>query len=139
MHLISVAQDLSLSVQQIPKLNSRSQLTQTNLKIQSNVLATVVERNNWATDLVKAGLQILLLPHPKDVVDVAVVQIEYWFTGAVVRITSLSQSTSDTKVATAVDVRDFEGGFAFDRLGKASVVFLSKDVIDELLVSPDVD
>lgn len=56
-----------------------------------------------------------------------------------VRITSLAQSTSDTEVAAAVDVGYGEAGLAFDRLGKAGVVFLSKDVVDELLVRPNID
>ena len=77
----------------------------------------------------QAGFEILLLPHPEDVVDVAMVEVEYRLAGAVVRITSLSESTSNTEVTASVDVGN----------GKASVVLLGEDVVDELLIGPDVD
>jgi len=73
------------------------------------------------------------------VVDVAVVEVEHGFTGAVVRITSLAQCTANAEVAAAVDVGDREGSLALDCTGKASVVLRSHDLVDELLVGPDVD
>ena len=137
--LVSVAKEFTLSIQKIPQLDNRRQLAQTNLKVQSNVLATVVERNDRATNLVKAVLQVLLLPHREDVVDVAVVEVEDGFTGAVVRITSLSQCTANAEVTTAVDVGYREGSLALDCTGKASVVLRSHDLVDELLIGPHVD
>ena len=67
------------------------------------------------------------------------VEVEYRLAGAVVRITSLSESTSDTEVTASVDVGNGEAGLAFNGPGKASVVLLGEDVVDELLVRPDVD
>jgi hypothetical protein len=99
----------------------------------------VVERNNRATDLVQASFEILLLPHPEDVVDVAMVEEEYRLAGAVVCITSLSESTSNTEVTASVDVGNGEVSLAFNGPGKASVVLLGEDVIDELLIGLDVD
>ena len=87
----------------------------------------------------QAGFEILLLPHPEDVVDVAMVEVEYRLAGAVVRITSLSESTSNTEVTASVDVGNGEASLAFNGPGKASVVLLGEDVVDELLVRPDVD
>lgn len=137
--LVGVAQGASLSIQQILELNSRRKLTKANFKVKGDIFTTVVERNDRATDLVQAGFEILLLPHPEDVVDVAMVEVEYRLTGAIVRITSLSESTSDTEVTASVDVRNGEAGLAFNSPGKASVVLLGEDVVDELLVRPDVD
>jgi hypothetical protein len=73
------------------------------------------------------------------VVNVAVVKVEDRLAGALVRITSLSESTSDTEVTASMDVRNVETGFAFNGPGKASVILLGEDVVDELLVGPDVD
>jgi hypothetical protein len=138
MYLVSVAQQFADRVQQLAELDRRRQLAQVNFKIQSDILATVIERNDWATDFVEALRQVLLLPRPEDVLNVTMVEVEQWFTWAVLRITSLAKLASNTKVAAAVDVALGEIGFAFNPIGKLGVVYCIKNNIDGLLVGPEV-
>lgn len=138
MHLVSVAQQFADRVQQLAELDRWCQLAQVNFKIQSDILATVIERNNWATNFIEALRQVLLLPRPEYVLNVTVVEVEERFTWAVFRITSLAELASDTKVAAAVNVTLGEIGFAFNPIGKLGVVYCVKNHIDGLLVGPEV-
>jgi hypothetical protein len=138
MYLVSVAQQFADRVQQLAEFDRGRQLAQVNFKVQSDILATVIERNNRATNFVEALRQVLLLPRPEDVLNVAMVEVEEWFTRAVLRITSLAKLATNTKVAAAVDVALGEICFAFNPIGKLGVVYCVKNHIDGLLIGPEV-
>ena len=67
-----------MRVQQALERSIASKLANIDLKVEGNVLATIVERLDRAANLVVASPSILLLPRPKDVVQVTVVQVEEW-------------------------------------------------------------
>ena len=49
-------------IQQIVQRGIPRQPTHVDLEIQRDILSTVVKRDNWPSDLVKSGLEVLLLP-----------------------------------------------------------------------------
>ena len=60
-----------LLVQEVFERNVACKRTNVDRKIQRNILATVVERLYWPSNLVETRLKILLLPFPKYAVQVA--------------------------------------------------------------------
>lgn len=74
--LVGVAERPPLGVKQILECYITGQLSNVNLEVQRDILTTVVISFDRATDLIEARLEIFLLPHPEDVVHIAVVHVE---------------------------------------------------------------
>jgi hypothetical protein len=74
--LVGVAECPSSSVQQILQRDVACQCSDVHFKVQRDVFATVVKWCDGTTDLIEARLEILLLPFPKDAVNVAMMKVE---------------------------------------------------------------
>jgi hypothetical protein len=74
--LICVAKRSALGVQQILERGIACQQPYVDLEVEGDILAAVVEGLDGPSDLVETSLQVLLLPLPEDVVDVAVVEVK---------------------------------------------------------------
>ena len=75
-----------MEIQSLLERDRRGNRRQVDLKVQSNILSTIVERDNRTTNLIQALLKVDILPLSEDTIEVAVVQVEQWVSGRVVCI-----------------------------------------------------
>lgn len=73
---VAVTQRPPLGVEQVLKCSIRGKLANVDLVVEGHIDASIIESIDGAADLVVASREILLLPLPKDTVEVAVVEIE---------------------------------------------------------------
>ena len=84
--IIRVAESVTMEIQSLLERDRRGNRRQVDLKVQSNILSTIVERDNRTTNLIQALLKVDILPLSEDTIEVAVVQLEQWVSGRVVCI-----------------------------------------------------
>jgi hypothetical protein len=77
--IVRVAENIATGVQQLLKGRVSGKRTNIHSKVKRNVCTAVVHGLDGATDLMQAGFEVLLLPFPKNAVEVAVVKIEEGF------------------------------------------------------------
>lgn len=73
---VRVAEEITLSVQELLQSNARSNVAKIDLEIKCKLHSTVIEWSDGAANLVKTPCKVLLLPGPQDTVEVAVMQVE---------------------------------------------------------------
>jgi hypothetical protein len=73
---VTIAQSITLSIEQAFKRSIRRKLANTYLEVQSNILPTIIKRRNRTTDLMEASRQVFILPLPKDTIEIAVIKEE---------------------------------------------------------------
>lgn len=74
--LIGITQRLSLSIQQVFERGITCELAHVDLKVQRHILSAVVKWHNRSTNLAQSCYQVLLLPLPKDVVEISMMEVE---------------------------------------------------------------
>lgn len=74
--VIGVAEVIPMSVEELLQGAIWSKCTNVDLEVKGNILATEFQGFNWTADLVQARREVLLLPLPKDTVQVTVVKVE---------------------------------------------------------------
>lgn len=76
LRLVRIAKRAARRIEQVLDRHLRSQLAQTDLEVQRHSRASKVERVDGSANLVQPRLEVLLLPLPEDVVEVAVMEVE---------------------------------------------------------------
>jgi hypothetical protein len=117
----------ALRVQQTVERRVARQPPHVNLKCQRHMLPTIIKRLNRSSHLLQPRLQICLLPQPKDVIEVSMVQEEERIARTVGYTTSYTKHASDTKVTATMDVPRSKAWDAFHLACHTCVVWLIED------------
>jgi hypothetical protein len=125
-------------IEEIPQLHTSRQRSDVHLKIQRNVLPTVVKRLHRPANLIQPLLEILLLPQPEDVINIAMMQEEQRITRTVGRIARVTKHAADAEVPAAVNVGSVKCWDSFEFAGKAGIVWLREDFFDESSIGKSV-